>query len=252
MCEAMTHRVCTVYSVQVYKSKIVINWKDKFMEQNISFQVIRSYRRSISIEINPEGKVIVKAPILAPMFLIKRFVHEKRNWIEKHLSKQKTRIRKTKEYKEGEKFLYLGKEYQLHLGNFKEINLATNGLLNFPQALIFRAQKELTNWYIKQAKNLITDRVKHHALKMNVNYGTITFSDTRSKWGTCTFHNNLQFSSRLIMAPIEVIDYVIIHELTHTKEKNHRFHFWSLVGSQTPAYKQHRKWLKTNGHSLMI
>lgn len=218
----------------------------------ISFQVIRSHRRSISIEINPEGEVIVKAPILAPIFLIKRFVHEKRSWIEKHLTKQKTRIQKTKEYKEGEKFLYLGKEYTFYLGNFKEINLTSNGLLNFPHALVFRAQKELTNWYIKQAKSLISERVKYHAQKMKVNYGTITFSDTRSKWGTCTYHNNLQFSWRLIMAPIQVLDYVIIHELAHTTEKNHSYKFWGVVGLQTPAYKQHRKWLKTNGHQLVI
>jgi len=218
----------------------------------ISFQVVRSHRRSISIEINSEGEVIVKAPILAPMFLIKRFVHEKSNWIQKHSEKRKANVRKVKQYMDGEKFLYLGKEYSFHLGNFKEISVDTNARLNFPLALLFRAQKELANWYIKQAKNLITERVKHHASKMKVNYGTITFSDTRSKWGTCTYHNNLQFSWRLIMAPIEVVDYVIIHELAHTKEKNHRFHFWSLVGLQTPAYKQHRKWLKTHGHRLTI
>ena len=222
------------------------------MEQKMPFQAIRSHRRSISIEINSAGEVIVKAPLLAPMFLIKRFVEQKKDWIQKHSEKRKTHVKKVKQYIEGEKFPYLGKEYSFHLGNFKEISVDNNGRLNFPLALLFRAQKELTNWYLKQAKSLINERVKYHALKMNVDYGTITLSDTRSKWGTCTFHNNLQFSWRLIMAPIEVLDYVVIHELTHTKEKNHRFHFWSLVGLQTPAYKQHRKWVKTNGHQLII
>ena len=214
-------------------------------------KIIRSNRASISLQVDDNGELIVKAPRLMPKFLINKFINEKSEWIKKALSKV-NKIKNTKKnYKEGETFLFLGKEYSLHLGNYSEIFLDNNNL-NFPKVLFFRIEKELRSWYIKNAKEKINQRLKLHAVKMNRNYTEVFFSDTKSKWGTCFHDNSLQFNWRLIMAPIVVIDYVIIHELTHTKEKNHSIKFWNNVKLFTPAYKQHRKWLKDNGRTLVI
>jgi predicted metal-dependent hydrolase len=92
----------------------------------------------------------------------------------------------------------------------------------------------------------------HHGLKMNATHSGLMFSDTKSKWGTCMHDNRLQFNWRLVMAPRMVLDYVVIHELAHTKEKNHGRNFWAKVRAFTPAYRQHRKWLTDNAHLLTV
>ncbi len=216
-----------------------------------NYKLIRAHRSSISVSINRDGEIIVHAPRLMPLFFIERFLEEKREWIEKAVEKMHSHPKVHKrEYLEDESFLFLGKEYPLHFGNYQEISLTDR--LNVPQILKFRVQKELTNWYIKKAKEKITERVKYHAEKMGTTYTSLMFSDTISKWGSCTHDNRLQFRWRLIMAPLMVIDYVIIHELAHTIEHNHSNAFWAIVRKYTPAYRQHKKWLETNADLMVI
>ena len=101
-----------------------------------------------------------------------------------------------------------------------------------------------------QGKNILSEQVKSYALQMKAEYKEITFSDTKSQWGRCTHDNRLQFSWRLVMAPMLVINYVIIHELSHTFEKNHTQMFWMKVRNFNPSYRQQIKWLKEHGASL--
>ena len=211
--------------------------------------LVRSHRSSISLSINREGEVIVKAPYLVPKFVINQFINSKKEWIEKSLEKVHKRIPKKRSYKEGEEFLFLGKDYKLKFYNGLKI-VPKTGVLYFPKALEFRIQKELHNWYIDQAKDIITKRVVYHAQKMNATYKDIFFSDPSSKWGTCFADNRLQFNWRLVMTPLMVLDYVVIHELTHTTEKHHQDSFWRRVRQFTPAYRQHRKWLEENAGLL--
>lgn len=215
---------------------------------NVSPKIIRSVRKTMSLHISSQGELVVKAPFFIPEKLINLFIKEKENWIFKTMQKVKKVQNKT--YQEGEEFLYLGDKYKLHIGNYKDISI--NGSLNFPNFMMFRAQKELTNWYIKEAKKLITSQVDYFSKKMGTKYKNIRFSDTSSKWGTCFPDNSLQFNWRLIMAPLMVLNYVVIHELAHTVEKNHGSRFWAKVDLYTPAYKQHRKWLNNNRHLLSI
>lgn len=222
-----------------------------FMIQIPEPRIIRSRRSSLTIGINLEGEVIVKAPLLVPKFVINNFIQEKSGWIEKTLAKVSARKKQKKVYVEGEEFLFLGKIYKLKLGNDLAIKLTESELV-FPRAAVFRIEKELTSWYIQQAKEIITKRLGFHAEKMRATYKSLRFSDTRSKWGTCFPDNSLQFNWRLVMAPLMVLDYVVIHELVHTTEKHHRDAFWRKVRLYTPAYKQHRKWLEEHAHLLTI
>lgn len=213
-------------------------------------KLVRSNRRSISIQITPDGQVVVKAPYLMPRFIINRFVAEKSDWINKHLEKMKkiTIKRHTGEIRDGDEFMYLGNNYKLKIGNYSEIKVA--GALCFPQFLAFRIKKELTSWYMERAKTIITERVNYFSEELNVDYKYITYSDTVSKWGSCSHDNRLQFNWRLIMAPVLVLDYVVVHELTHIKEKNHGRNFWKEVEKYKPAYKQYIRWLKEHSHVL--
>jgi len=146
--------------------------------------------------------------------------------------------------------LFLGNLVELEFTNGVETKVVGSKLL-FPKALEFRLEKEIKMWFMSVSREKITQRLEYQANIMNAKFSTVMFSDTKSKWGTCFADNSLQFNWRLIMAPIMVIDYVIIHELTHTIEKNHSNSFWRKVARFTPAFRQHRKWLTENGNLLM-
>lgn len=210
--------------------------------------IIRESRSSISIQITRSGEVVVKAPRFVPMFVINQFINSKEEWIIKNTKKFQKKKAGPKQYVQGETFWYLGNEHKLNLGDFTEISVTTT--FNFPKFLHFRIQKELEAWYKKQAKEIITKRLAYHTVHMKASYKSVMFSDTKSKWGTCGPDNDLQFNWRLVMVPLVVLDYVVIHELAHTTEKNHGEKFWKKVAANTPAYRQHRKWLNNHAHLL--
>lgn len=218
---------------------------------DVSYTLKRSQRRSVAIQVVATGRVIVKAPYLLPKFVIDRFVQKKASWISKKIAvatKFPLQIKNT--ITEGDTYYYLGSPYAIHIGNFTHITATKT--IDFPKHLLFRGKIELTNWYIREAKRIITERVEYFASRMHTSYTRISFSDTSSKWGSCTPNNSLQFNWRLVMAPIIVLDYVVVHELAHTKEKNHSAKFWQIVASQKPAYKHHRIWLKENANKLQL
>jgi predicted metal-dependent hydrolase len=214
-------------------------------------KVIRSNRRTLALQVLPNATLVVRSPLFMPQFLINRFIKQNQDWIKRRLAQVKEKKVTKREYQEGEEFLYLGLPHKLKIGNFKNIEFK-EGYLQYPNFLVFRIQKELSTWYINQAKKLITREVKYYAGEMKTSFKELRFSDTRSKWGSCTHDNRLQFSWRLIMTPLLVLKYVIIHELAHTFEKNHSSAFWSKVRLYNPSYKQQIKWLKANGRSLVI
>ena len=217
----------------------------------LSYTLQRSHRRSVAIQVAPTGTVIVKAPYLLPKFFIDQFVQKKESWIKKKIAvatKFPLQIKNT--IVEGDTYYYLGSPYAIHIGNHK--NITCTKTIDFPKHLLFRGKTELTHWYITKAKQIITERVEYFATRMNTTYRRVSYSDTSSKWGSCAPDNSLQFNWRLVMAPIIVLDYVVVHELAHTKEKNHGSRFWQIVASQKPAYKQHRIWLKENANKLQM
>ena len=150
-----------------------------------------------------------------------------------------------------DEYLYLGNTLTLKPGPYAEITVKGTDLL-FPQALLFRKEKELAAWYLAQAKSVITRQLTLYAKEMRTGYTNVRFSDTQSKWGSCTYDNRLQFNWRLIMTPPMVLNYVVVHELAHTMEKNHTQMFWMKVRRVNPSYRQQVKWLKEHGNSLSI
>lgn len=209
-----------------------------------------SKRRTVVLSMQPDGTLVVKAPLRTPKIFINAFVRKNAEWIEKQRERLKKRspYKKTV-YKNGEIFLYLGKEFRLTIGDYAAIEVKDCMIL-YPKFLEFRIQKELEAWFRKEGERLITEQVKELAPQMDANYKGISFADTKSKWGHCTLDNFLQFNWRLIMAPILVLNYVVVHELTHTTEKHHQRKFWKKVSHFNPSYRQQIKWLKENGDRL--
>lgn len=109
----------------------------------------------------------------------------------------------------------------------------------------------LTAWYLKKAKEKIPERTAYYARLMKEHYKEIRIKDQRTRWGSCSSKKNLNFSWRLIMAPPEVLDYVIVHELCHLKFMDHSDNFWNHVEEVLPDYKVRQEWLKANGERLM-
>ena len=106
--------------------------------------------------------------------------------------------------------------------------------------------EELKKWYVQRAKDIISDRVHVHAENMGLNYNNIRIKTLKSRWGSCSSLRNLNFNWVLIMCPIEIIDYVVIHELAHLVHMNHSAKFWSLVEDYCPDYKSSINWLKVH------
>jgi len=99
-------------------------------------------------------------------------------------------------------------------------------------------------WYKKKARQHLSDRVDFYCNMLRLEAGGIRITSAESRWGSCSEDNRLSFSFRLIMAPPQVIDYVVVHELMHIREKNHSSKFWDLVIEVIPDYKTHRRWLR--------
>lgn len=181
------------------------------MKQEIT--LIRSRRKTISIEVTTDAQVIVRAPNRAPLSDINRFIGEKADWIDKSLNKMRQR--------------------QVEQSQRKELSPQEVKLL------------------VTRAKRIIPQRVRYYADIMGVTYGRITIRMQKSRWGSCSGKGNLNFNCLLMRTPETIIDYVVVHELCHLKEMNHSPRFWAEVEKVLPDYKERRKWLKDHESEIM-
>ena len=178
--------------------------------QNIDITIIRSNRKTIAIQINPDLTVTVRAPRRATQREIERILKEKEPWIRKHI----------------EQF----REKQMQYDQQKMAILSNEDI------------RQLA----KDAVEYIPKRVEHFAAIVGVTYGRVTIRNQKTRWGSCSEKGNLNFNCLLMLAPPEVLDYVVVHELCHRKEMNHSKAFWTEVEKVLPEYRESVLWLKNN------
>jgi len=211
-------------------------------------QLIRSRRRSLALEVRIDGAVIVRAPYFVTDSVIQKFVSQNREWIDKVY--QRTRHQSEqfapKKFIEGEKFLYLGQEYPLHIAGEIGGRLLFEDQFLLSARYLPKARKLFDRWYREEAFSILTQRCQFYAPKIGVLYQRIKLSNAKQRWGSCNPKGNLCFNWRLVMAPREILDYVVIHELAHLKELNHSARFWAIVKKVIPSYREAKKWLKDN------
>lgn len=181
------------------------------------YRLIRSRRKSLGIEIKGAGDLYVRSPLRMPLSEIHRMIEKNQNWIDGHVEKRQAIIEKQKDSLYG------------------EMRLDENEI------------KRLTNL----AKETIPPRVELFAKSMGVDYGRITIRHQKTRWGSCSGKGNLNFNCLLMLTPLEVQEYVIVHELCHRKEMNHSYRFWAEVEDVLPDYRVQEQWLKTNGGALI-
>jgi predicted metal-dependent hydrolase len=107
-------------------------------------------------------------------------------------------------------------------------------------------------WYRNQAKQVLTEQAARYACSTGLSYKKINITGAQKRWGSCSSSGNLNFSWRLVMAPMEVVEYVIVHELVHLREQNHSARFWKLVSEILPEYRSQRRWLNEKGYLLHL
>jgi predicted metal-dependent hydrolase len=215
-------------------------------------KLIRTKRKTLVLEISHDGNLIVRAPEKASTDAINRFIHRKRFWIhsKQELVRQRYQSALPKKFIDGEEFLYLGNTYRLKIINNGDIPFALEDEFLLSHNHLDNASEIIQNWYKKQAQLKILERVCKFSVDFGFVYSKINVTNAKTRWGSCSAKGNLNFSWRLIMAPLRVIDYVVVHELVHLEVKNHSRDFWNRVKTVFPDYEQSRKWLKQNGYTL--
>ncbi len=216
-------------------------------------KIIRSRRRTIALIITPDGQLIVRAPLKAPAALIEEVVLEKRNWIKKKVAEMRKRpASSVHTYEEGEIFFFLGRAYPLHIVDFAGSGIERTDRLCVSRTFIPDIRNKLKYWYIEEARKEILARCMWFSMMTGYSPTSIRITDARQRWGSCTHKGGLNFSWRLIQAPLEIVDYVIVHELVHLRQPDHSKKFWAKVKEMMPEYERRREWLRENERLLRI
>lgn len=172
-----------------------------------TIKIVKSNRKTFSLEVKRDGSVILRAPIFASNSQIEEFYNKNKAWLEKHITENEKRTEKSRSYPA-----------------FTEDEI---------KALRARA------------KQYIPKRIEYWAEIIGVKYNSVSIRAQKTRWGSCSSKGNLNFNCLLMLTDTETIDYVVIHELCHIKELNHSKHFWSLVEAYMPNYKEVQKHIKS-------
>jgi len=175
--------------------------------------VIRSRRKTLSMQVKGDGQVEIRAPLRTSDAEIRRFLETHRRWLEKHLQKAQA--------------------LQQAKAGVRKLTAAETAELK------------------KKAKRILPERVAYWAPLIGVRPGRIAVRCQKTRWGSCSAKGNLNFNCLLMLAPDEVIDSIVVHELCHLKHMNHSKRFYAEIEKVLPDYRQHQQWLKDNGEFLL-
>ncbi len=241
--------------------------------REVEYVLKKSFRsRSLRLRLDFSRRLYISAPRLMSTRRIMEFLDSKEAWIERNLQKIDDRNREKaahkKQFTDGEGFSILGVKYALDIRFTKkkipkvylecaedgkgvlalELNEETQ-FLGIPKV----AASAIEKFYKSYAKDHFEKRLEEiNEAHYNFRYKNVRVKSQTTRYGSCSSKGNLNFNWKVIMAPPEIVDYLLIHELCHLQEMNHSKQFWDLVGEACPDYKRHRKWLKDKGHTLTI
>ena len=233
---------------------MIIKPINSIMHDIIISKLIRSNRKSIALEIQSDGNLIIRAPNLTTKSYIDKLIQDKQHWITTKQRQIQERLNSTpkKQFKDNEEFYYLGNCYKLQISENTQVKFSFDNGFYISEKFKYKIKPILINWYKTEAKHYIYDCVNEIALTHNMTYKSIKITSAVKRWGSCTADRRLNFTWRLIMLPPEIIDYIVIHELSHLIELNHSVKFWNVVNKLMPDYKQKKLWLKNNSFKFNL
>ncbi len=218
----------------------------------VNFAICRSKRKTLAIHIN-SGKVEIRAPLNASKVWINDFIEEKSAWIQKHLADQEVKLTQKLDITDNHLVSYFGhpRTIQVIISSQQKVGMNWEYLFiytrkNTPEQL----EKLFNRWLVNQAKEYMATQTIKTARILGVEHKLkeVVFRKTKTKWGHCSHDGTIQYNWLTMMAPKEVVDYLIAHETSHLLHMNHSARFWKTVECVCPDYKQLRHWLRDNGH----
>ena len=214
-------------------------------------EIIRSRRKTLAITIDSFGRLTVRAPKRCSEARIFAFIQEKEGWIlRKQAEKKGAGIQLPPENLNGYQMTLLGKTCTIYVVPTAKVGYdAEQNIIYLPDQ---NPRERLVKWLKTNAKRIFSEVTARMAVKMGTSYPSMMVTSARGRWGSCSANNALHYSFRLIYAPKEVIEYVVVHELAHTKHKNHSKAFWDEVATYVPDWKEKRNWLKLHSGLMEI
>lgn len=229
-----------------------------YLDESITFTIQYKKRKTVGIYIDIYGNIELRVPKQTSKEIIIEVVESKWNWIIRKSteSQERTKDHKEKIYEDGEMFLYLGNEYPIKIiedANKDCVKFEENQLVIYGNNVDDESiRKALRRFYHQQSKRLVEKNIRNYQKDFKTKPRSIRIADNKSNWGSCDSNYKLTFNWRLSMAPAEVLEYVVVHELSHMTHLNHDRSFWRLVGKIMPHYKDKKDWLNANSWRMTI
>jgi len=242
----------------VYQSAMVEKRETSINGQTITYTVRRSRRaKRVRLEVMPQTGLTVIVPRSYNIGQLSGLIKSKERWISRNLARF-SHIRSLaakNQLRYGDTVLYLGQDLELVRAENHDVtgNVMLEGNKLAVSSGLFKngiLELALEQWYRTEAAKLINEKADKLSSQMGISYERIAIRGQKTRWGSCSRKKNLSFNWKLIMAPEPVIEYVVIHELTHLKEMNHSKRFWELLAKYCPGWREHKKWLKQHEADL--
>ncbi len=230
------------------------------MNPDVEYSVRRSDRaRRARIQVSADGVEVV-VPRRLPMHEVEPFIAEKRPWIERTLRRirEAEAERPAAELEDGGQVPYLGETLLLRVkvepgrsrahvarrGDVLVVKVAAPGSGAVAEAL--------DGWYRRQARAEVEPRLDAACARAGTSYSRLSIRAQRTRWASCSSSGAMSFNWRLLLAPAEILDYVVEHEVCHLSIHDHSSRFWKLLAARMPEYREHERWLKRHGPSLKL
>ncbi|MFH7043526.1 M48 family metallopeptidase [Paucibacter sp. JuS9] len=223
--------------------------------RDVKYSVARSNRRTVAIFIERDGTVTVKAPTRASDQQLQRLVERKLPWIYRTLAQwgELNRAPIGKEYVSGETFYFLGQPCRLDISSEGDepLSLVGDRFLLQPEHRA-KADEMLRAFYRRAGYARLPSLIADHSQSMGVKPGKLRVWELNHRWASCSAAGNLNFHWRAMAAPLDVLHYLVVHELAHLKERNHTAEFWNIVSTELPAWRESAEWLKVHGARMTL
>lgn len=220
------------------------------MDQDLRLKIIRTNRRTLALEIAPDGTVLVRGPRYLPEAALRAFARSKRDWIEKQLHQRAAHPAYVLE--EGALLPLYGEQIRVHLDPDVTRTNFRDGTLVLPGGDGEKALAGAENFYRRQARKVFEERLAHYAPILGVVYASLAVTGAKTRWGSCSQKGEIRLNWRLLLGKREWLDYVVVHELAHRKQMNHSPAFWALVESVLPDYRVRKKELNQHQGELWL
>jgi predicted metal-dependent hydrolase len=221
----------------------------QFGTTEILFTLTHKELKRVAITVNEDTSVSIVAPIDAPLDKVYAVVLKKAAWIleKQELVRERVGPTSAKEWVSGEGLTYLGRTYSLKLQG--DSVTMKNGKLYAPAQ---QTEETVLDWYRARALKKYEERVKLWSAKLPIQPTGVILGNQKGRWGSCDKHGVVRVNWRAIIAPLRIVDYIIVHELSHLKHPDHSSKFWKLVRSVMPDYEVRKEWLRINGATLQL